>query len=412
MKRPLSFGSRRAAALTGAATGLIAATYGLVRLAFGLYLPDVDRDLGLGAAAAGAVSSGASAVYCLGALVGFAVAPRRPRAVALAAGATAAAGAAGMASAPGATVFGAFAVLGSAGAGLASPAVVAVVQRAVCGPGARRAQTVANAGTGPGLVAAGVLALVLLPDWRTAWRVTSVVALGVAVLVTVLARPGRGGSPPAHVVPPRAWFTVHRVPLAAALLLGAGSAAVWTYGRSLLADSGTGEPVPTLAWIALGTGGAAVIGTARWTDRLRPRVLWAATAGVVAASSVGLVAAAGRPVPALVACLAFGWAYTAATGALIAWTTRLDAARAAAGTAALFVTLVLGQAVGAAGAGALAGARGYPAAFLAAAGVAGLAAVLGARTDRAGASGEGAGGDGAGGDGAGDPVRAAGRLRR
>ncbi|MGQ3160509.1 MAG: hypothetical protein ACT6SA_15490 [Aeromicrobium sp.] len=48
--------------------GLVAATYGLVRLASGLYLPDVQADLGLGVATAGLVSSGASVVYCLGAL--------------------------------------------------------------------------------------------------------------------------------------------------------------------------------------------------------------------------------------------------------------------------------------------------------------------------------------------------------
>jgi hypothetical protein len=64
---------------------------------------------------------------------------------------------------------------------------------------------------------------------------------------------------------------------------------------------------------------------------------------------------------------------------LIAWTAQIDAARAATGTAVLFITLVLGQALGAAGTGALVGTAGYPAAFLAAGAVAALAALVGLR---------------------------------
>ncbi|QCR20130.1 hypothetical protein C1N71_12345 [Agrococcus sp. SGAir0287] len=64
---------------------LIAATYGLVRLAYGLLLPDVQHELGIDAPAAGAISASASAVYCLGAVIGFVLARRRARALVVAA---------------------------------------------------------------------------------------------------------------------------------------------------------------------------------------------------------------------------------------------------------------------------------------------------------------------------------------
>src|SRR3978361_719767 len=99
MKRPLSIGNPREVGLVAAGTALIAGTYGLVRLAYGLFLSDIQVSLGLTSAQAGWVSSGASVVYCIGALVGL-MADRRPRLLVLAAVGTAALGAAGMALAP------------------------------------------------------------------------------------------------------------------------------------------------------------------------------------------------------------------------------------------------------------------------------------------------------------------------
>lgn len=342
--------------------GLIAATYGLVRLAYGLFLPDVQRDLGLRSDAAGWVSSGASALYCVGAVAGFLLAARMPRVLVAVATLVAGVGAIAMATADGPVPFGVSAVLASAGAGLASPALVRLVAEQVPSALLGRAQAVVNAGTGPGLVGAGVLALVLLPDWQTAWAVSAVFALAVGTLLLVVSRGGAAASRPP--LPGAPWFAAHRGVIVLALLFGAGSAVVWTYGRSALVDAGASVVVSVSAWIALGVGGAAVVVTARWTNGLHVRTLWAVTAGSVAVAVVVLGALPQSTVAALLACAVFGWGYTAATGALIAWTTEIDSERSSAGTSMLFVALVLGQAVGAAGAGALVGAIGFVATFV------------------------------------------------
>lgn len=365
MKRAFSFFSSPFV-LVAAGTGLIAATYGLVRLAYGLLLVDVQNDLGLSVAAAGMVSGGASVVYCVGALIGLLAAGRHPRALVVAAGLSAAVGAIGMAAAQDAGLFAVFAIAGSAGAGLASPALVAVLQR---NPGTQqpRAQAIVNAGTGPGLVAAGILALVLLPDWRMAWTIAAVFTVAVAALVLALDRGASDASPSRALLPPASWFGTHAHLIAAAALMGFGSAAVWNFGRTFLVDAGATDVVSVAAWIAIGLGGTAVIVTASWVERLGPGTTWIVTVCTMAVATAALIIAPANAPLALAACAAFGWGYIAGSGVLIAWTARLDAPRAPAGTALLFVTLILGQAVGAAVIGGLIPGAGYTVAFLTAA---------------------------------------------
>lgn len=363
--------------LVAAGSALIAATYGLVRMAYGLFLPDVQADLGLDVAAAGVVSAGASVVYGVGAVVGFLTAARHARALVIAAAVAASVGALGMALSPVSLVFAVFAIASSAGAGLASPALVAVLQRDPATSRSPRSQAVVNAGTGPGVVIAGTLALVLAPDWRLAWIIAAVVTVLAAVGVLGAARGGMDAAVP-PTLPPLSWFVAHRRVLLAALLFGAGSAAVWTYGRTMLVASETSSGASMAAWVTLGIGGTLVIVTARWMERLEPSVAWVVTAIVVAIATVGVLAGGAW---ALLTFAAFGWGYTAGSGVLIAWTAQIDAPRAPAGTALLFVTLILGQALGAAVVGGVIPAAGYPVAFVLAASVSAAAIVpaVGAR---------------------------------
>jgi predicted MFS family arabinose efflux permease len=390
VKRTFSF-LASPAALVGSGTAFIAATYGLVRLAYGLFLPDVQDSIGLGDGPAGWIASGSSIVYVIGALLGFLVAPARPRTALLLAALTAGLGVGGMAASTGPLVFGVAAVISSAGAGLASPALVRLVQRDLPAGRVNGAQAVVNSGTGPGLVAAGVLALVLLPGWRTAWAVAAVVTVvtGAAVLLAdrAAAAAAPSDSDPVAAFPPRTWFAAHGRPVLVALLLGAGSAAVWTYGRTLLVDAGAPTTLSVVAWIALGVGGATVALTARWLGRLPARTAWTRTAAAVAVATLGIGLApqlhgAALTAVALLCCALFGWGYTAATGALITWTTELDRDRAAAGTSVLFVVLVLGQALGAAAAGGALPVVGAAPVFIAAAVAVALGVVPAVRSPR------------------------------
>ena len=274
--------------------------------------------------------------------------------------------------------FATFAMVSSAGAGFASPGLVSIVRRNVTGRKNNRSQAIVNAGTGPGLVAAGILALVLLPNWRLAWFLVAAGTLVIAAAVLILDRgpqqDGREGDFSGPLIPPRSWFGAHRQVILAAVLLGIGSAAVWNYGRTLLVQAGVNDQASITAWVALGLGGTAAIGTAHWMSDLLPRTAWSITTSTVAAASAGLGLAPNAAIAALLACAAFGWGYTAGTGALIAWTTHIDADRAPAGTSLLFVILVLGQALGAAAVGMAISSAGFIVAFLSASVIALLAA--------------------------------------
>lgn len=380
MKRSLSSASSHDTSLVVAATCFIAATYGLVRLAYGLFLPDVQASLGLTTATAGAVSSAASVAYCVGALCGSA-AGRRRRVLVAAALTTAVAGSLGMATASGVASFATAAVVASTSAGLASPALVAVVQHHLDGPRGDRAQGVVNSGTGPGLVAAGVLAAALSPDWRTAFVVSAAVSAAAGLAVLLLDGP-RGARVRAHGpetrgvlahrpqrTGPAVWSRLAR-PAGGALLLGAASAALWTYGRSLLVGAGLGAGWSTAAWIGVGVGGTVTAATAGLLSRRPAPTAWTLTCTGLAAALGLLGVAPSSRTAALLACVLAGWSFVAATTALISWSGEVLPGSVAGATATLFVTLVLGQAVGSTLVGAAAGGHGLPAAFVGAAVVA------------------------------------------
>jgi predicted MFS family arabinose efflux permease len=350
MKRSLSFEvDVRQPALVGSGLLLIAGSYGLVRLAYGLYLPDIQGAINLSSSLAGVISSGASVAYCIGALAGV-VFPDRPRALIVAAIGSAAAGSLGMAFAGSVFTFAPAAIVASASAGLASPAMVSIVARSVCRSSAGRAQSVVNSGTGPGLVAAGVLALTL-PTWRWGFALSALVtaAAGLAVLALdqrdrLEARDVGSRMAPGLLRGLQASWAALRLPAGLALLLGVASASVWTFGRAHIVAGGASSTLSIVAWIAIGIGGAATVLTARGLARLRAHLAWMVSVSVLAGSVLAL--GHGEMVLALMGCVLFGWSFVAATSALISWSEEAIPSRSSQGTALAFVLLVLGQAIG------------------------------------------------------------------
>lgn len=352
VKRPFLFKATssigsRTFLLVAACTALIAATYGLVRLAFGLHLPEISADLGIDAASAGAAPAAGSLVYGAAAAAGFLFGERYPRALVVAAAVTAGGGSLGMASAQEPTSFFFWSAVSSAGAGLASPAIVRIVHRGVPVRDRAPMQSIANAGTGPGLVAAGLIAWAIVPDWRLAWVIAAAATVVAAAAILALDRSRRAPRGRSVRLPPLSWWVSHRVPLVATVLFGVSAAAVWNFGRVVLVEAGAPEALSVLAWVLLGCGGAAVILTAPLTRTVTSRRLWliSAASSALGTAAVGLFP--DDPVLAGSGCALFGWGYVMATGALIGWTTQIDPDRAAAGTAMLFVVFMIGQAVGA-----------------------------------------------------------------
>ncbi|WP_152188282.1 MFS transporter [Georgenia satyanarayanai] len=347
---------------------LIAATYGLARFGYGLFLPRLEEAFTLGPAVSGAVQAGSFLSYCVCALLASRMGSR-PRAVVAWAGVTACVGSLGVALAPGAVVLALSVVVAGAGAGFATPGLVSVVERNIAPGRQETAQTVVNAGTGAGIVLAGGMALVAGGQWRLAW--VAIAAVSAAATLASL-RADRAGSSEVDR-PPRVALGPLARPIAAAVLAGCSSAAVWTFGRSLMAGA-TSDGGSIAGWMVLGACGVLGAVAGPLVQAWDLRAAWALTCGAMALATVtlGLVPSG----PAAVAAVGvFGASYTAVSGVLIVWAVRVLPQSSAAATVVLFVALALGQAAGAVLVGALLGATSATLAF-SVAGAVGVVATL------------------------------------
>lgn len=355
-------------------TTLIAATYGLARFGYGLFLPQFTDSFGLSPTVAGAIQAGSFLSYCLAA-VAASSASGRPRLVVAWAGATAGIGALGVAASTHTVVFALSMIVAGAGAGFATPGLVRLVERNVTAERQENAQTIVNSGTGVGLVAAGALVFLTAGQWRAGW--VAIAALtAAAALATLRAdrRSDRARHPARRTLLRFGELTPLARPLLAAALAGASSAAIWTFGRSVMTDSAGGETYSVLAWMVLGGFGVLGATAGRIVQTWSLRVAWTLTTTVMSVATLTLGLMPGSPVVAYTSVAVFGAGYIAMSGVLIVWAVRSLPDRAAEGTVALFIALAVGQAAGSLVFGALLGATSAAAAF-AVAGTVGLLAV-------------------------------------
>lgn len=366
------------ARLAAVGMSLIAVCYGFARFAYGLFEPTFRAEFDLDAATAGAVASGSYVAYCVAIVVATAATSRwGARTVAIAAGACATVGTALIAVAPGVAVLAGGVVLAGASTGLASPPLAQAVARHA--PIARqpRLQTVVNAGTGLGVLVSGPVALLLVDHWRWAWAAFCAAAV-VITLWTGATIPGRGGH--GHARGPRTAGV--RLPpgsvrlLSAAAVMGLGSAATWTFGRDLVSTAGAGDTTGVIMWIALGAAGLLGAFAGDLTTRLGLARCWSVAMVLLAAATALLALAADVPVVAVLAGAVFGAVYIALTGLLLLWGARTYPDRPVVGVGAAFLLIAVGQALGAPLLGAAADAVTLPGAFLIAAAVCLLGALI------------------------------------
>ena len=329
------------------ATALIAATYGLTRFGYGLFVPALSRSFDLTPAVTGAISSGSFVAYCVAAAVAYRIAGS-PRLTVLLAGGVASVGSIGVALSGSAINLAVSMVIAGAGAGFASPGLVTLVQEKVSSTAAVRAQAVVNSGTGLGVVIAGPLALILTDQWRTAWWIIALI--NIAATIAVLSTSNQSSARTLALECPTfrlADLKPLRLASAAALLAGMSSAAVWTFGRSLVTTEGQlGESEATIFWVILGAAGIAGAFSGDLVTRWGLRTGWITTAALMGLATFLIGAWPSNLIAAYVGGAVFGASYVALSGVLIAWATDTLPQHGAAGTAALFIALALGQAVG------------------------------------------------------------------
>ena len=338
-------------AATLGATGfaLIAVCYGFARFAFGLFLPRIDAELSLSSTLSGLISGGAFLGYCIAiALSAYLTERIGPRAVAVGAALIAAVGMAGIAAAPSAPWLAGAVMLAGSSTGLASPPLAAAVTAVVKPDRQNATNTFINAGTGAGVVLSGPVALMMGEQWRLAYAGFAVAAVGLAFAAALTLPRGPQRATKSTQGAPSLTRALRRL-IAAALLTGAASTAIWSFGAQLVAlrldwsSAGAG-----LLWIAIGAAGIAGASaghliTRFGMDRVHHVFLAAMAAGIlmigIAGTSAALTLGGG---------LLFGAAYIMLTGVYLLWGVLALPDRPATGVTIAFLALAIGQTAGAA----------------------------------------------------------------
>lgn len=371
-------------ALRIGATGfaVIAVCYGFARFAFGLFLPQIDGELGLGPSLGGVISGGSFGGYCV-AIVASAILTERvgARAVATGAALVAAIGMAGIALAPSPLILAIAVVVAGSSTGLASPPMAAAVAAAVGKSRQDLTNTVINAGVSAGVVLSGPIALGLAGQWRLAFGAFAAVALALAV-ASAISLPAASGSGRAGGLPPMTGPVLRLI--SASFLMGAASTALWSFGGQLVSRKmGWGPGGTGLLWTCIGTGGLAGAWAGTLVGRFGlDRVHY--FLGLLAASILSVGFGLG-PISTLVGGAVFGAAYVMLTGVYLIWGTHALPDRPATGLMVGFLTIAVGQTVGAPLFGLLLAGPGVASAII---GFAAVALIAGAF--RSGSAGDGA----------------------
>ncbi len=322
---------------------LIAGTYGMARFGVGLLHPQMAAARPGLEGALRPAGTAQFASYCVAVLLGGRLARTRAGSVAAGAGLCAGIGCAGLLVSQTTTTFTIAAFIAGSGAGLASPALVPLLDRAVPARWASPAQSAVNSGTAIGLLISGALVLITT-GVTTPWVLIAILCVTAGLAVWYFSPTQRPVEVPDST--PADWHPVI-LPMLLAAAAGVVSAFVWTYGPSVIVQDGLITPGHIgWLWLTVGLGGLLGVFTSQLVDLTSPVVAFLLSSGGICLATAG-VALTTQPWVAIASLALFGASYMALSGDLILWGRVLRPDNGGQATAWLFLALAVGQAVGA-----------------------------------------------------------------
>jgi predicted MFS family arabinose efflux permease len=359
----------------------LAATYGLGRQAYGLFVPSFRAEFAIGLDVVGYVAGAAQFGYLLATVATGAIEARYgPRLPVVAGCVLLAAGAVLVATAQTTTAFALGVILAGTSAGGAwAPFSDTVAERVPQGR-RRRALALVNAGSPVGLLIASLLVAVTGSAWRVAWTVFALVGL-VAAAVNAVVLPS--GAPDREKGARHGWSGLVAPAalrlFAVAALASVTSGAYFAYAPEAAQAAGLPPWIGAAMWGALGlSGGAVGLFGGEIADRFALSRLLSVTWLGLAAALASLLAVAGTPAGALLSAATFGVTFTIGFAFIAMWSQEVFPDRPTTGFTATIVCIAAGFALGPVLYGVVATSLGRPLAPVAAAVPAVLAAVLSA----------------------------------
>ncbi len=355
----------------GAGLLALVATYGIGRLAYGLFVPTFREEFGLSVDALGFAASVAQTGYLAAIVATGALTARFGARVPVVSGCLLlAVGAALTALAPGPLLL----VVGVTAAGTSAGGAWAPFSDAVASqvpsPERRRALALVNAGSPAGLLIASALMLVAGDRWRAVWWGFAALGLLAATASWRVLAPGTMDGGVDRGRTGMAWFLNARSARLYVVALGisVSSGAYFTYAPDTAQDAGLASWIGPAMWAILGAAGVSVGAFGGGiSHRFGLRGPLAATLVLVGVSSVALLAAPGSTLAALGSAALFGVGFTTAFALLVIWSQQVFQDRPSTGFTMTLVFIAAGFIVGPSLFGVLAAHVGRSFALLAAA---------------------------------------------
>lgn len=364
--------------LTLASAATVAATYGLARYSYGLFLPDIRADFDLDTRMLGLMASGSFALYLLATVVApYLSALVGPRLPVVLGGSCAVLGMATIAFSREAWMLAAGVILAGASPGLAFTPMPDAIARSITGEDRRsRALAVVNSGTSFGVVLAGPVAFWAGAQWRSAWLFFAVLALACTLWVArVLPKKGLAHGNNARgieVRPAGSGQSWRLTPASRRLFFSAFAAALttsayWTFAVDLVVGVGSAPRyLGSVFFILVGVSGVSGALAGELVARFGLR--WILRATVIALScAICLLPLASSywsyTLGILASALLFGAAFFVMTSVLVVYSTRVFRERPSAGLGAVLFLVGIGQVLGPALSGFLAEWVGLPVTF-------------------------------------------------
>jgi predicted MFS family arabinose efflux permease len=364
----------------GAGLLALVATYGIGRLAYGLFVPVFREEFGLSLEVLGFYASAAQAGYLVATVVtGVATARYGPRVPVVSGCLLLAVGAAATASAPGPMLLAVGVIAAGTSAGGAWAPFSDAVDAQVPVAGRRRALALVNAGSPVGLVVASGFVLLAGDRWRAVWWGFAAVGLVAAVATYRVLTPGAVGPALDRGRPPLGWFFNPRSMRLFVVTLGISitSGAYFAYAPDTAQDAGLASWIGPAMWAALGIAGTAVgVFGGGIANRYGLRRPLAVMLVLVGGSTLVVLVTPGSTVAALGSAALFGIGFTTGFALVVMWSQQVFHDRPTTGFTLTIMVAAAGFIIGPSLFGVLATRIGRTVALLATAAPALLAALV------------------------------------
>lgn len=345
---------------------MIATIYGLGRFSFGLFLPDISKDLHLSASSAGIISSLFYLSYCFTIIYAtLRTAKTGPKYMIMLASLLVILGLITISIASNALTLSLGVIFAGASSGLISPPYGYAISLWIKWEQQGKANTWINSVTSMGLVFTGITAMLVFIDWRSVYLIYGIIAILITVwnffIIPSLKHNININPGSLNILD----ISASKRIIFASTILGISTAPYWTFSKSYVQNTDHYSPIAlSIFWILIGVAGVLGGISGRMIDQYGLKFSYFLGVILMAAASILLALTPFIWIVPFLASLLFGASYIFITGVLLVWGVKLFVKNASLGIGIPFLMLAVGQVIGSVLAGPIVEELGYTFTFV------------------------------------------------